>query len=41
MEQARPFIWGLAEHFLVIVLLALLLEYLTGRDLAQGRINVM
>ena len=41
MEQARPFIWGPAALFFVIALLALLLDYLSGRDLAQGRINVM
>ncbi|WP_420632047.1 hypothetical protein [Candidatus Leptofilum sp.] len=41
IENARPFLVGFAGGFGGLFLLALARDYLSGRDLAQGKISVM
>jgi hypothetical protein len=41
MDQARPFLLGTAVIFFAIFILSMIGSYLSGRDLAQGRIDVI
>lgn len=41
IEQARPYIWGVAGLFLALLLVFGVLDYFAGQDLTQGKISVL
>ncbi|MFT5193026.1 MAG: hypothetical protein ACI9EW_000168 [Cellvibrionaceae bacterium] len=41
IDEARPYIWGVAGFFLVIALIFGIVDFFTGQNLTQGKVSVM
>ena len=41
IDQARPYIWGVAGFFLVIVLIFGIVDLFTGQNLTKGKLSIM